>query len=65
MPVNKKKPVTFRPFKVPRYAFDKLRICRRCGRYTALSEDRCGQCGRAEFLSNFPMYLFRHGACVT
>ncbi|AIQ67106.1 hypothetical protein [Paenibacillus graminis] len=47
MPVNNKKPVTFRPFKTPRYAYDKLRICRRCGRYTALSEDRCGQCGRA------------------
>ncbi|OKP94504.1 hypothetical protein [Paenibacillus sp. P32E] len=47
MPVNKKKPVTFRPFKAPRYAFDKLRICRRCSRYTALGEDRCGHCGHA------------------
>ncbi|MGN7763121.1 hypothetical protein [Paenibacillus sp. 22594] len=47
MPVNKKKPVTFRPFKTPRYAFDKLRICRRCSRYTALGEERCSKCGHA------------------
>ncbi|MNI18197.1 hypothetical protein D3C73_715980 [compost metagenome] len=46
-PVNKKKPVTFRPFKAPRYAYHKLRVCRHCGRYTALGEERCGKCGRA------------------
>lgn len=45
--MNKKRPVTFRPFKVPRYAYDKLRICRHCGRFTALGEERCGKCGRA------------------
>ncbi|WP_410513627.1 hypothetical protein PaeBR_04120 [Paenibacillus sp. BR2-3] len=45
--MNKKKPVTFRSFKIPRYAFDKLRICRHCGRYTALSEERCTKCGKA------------------
>lgn len=45
--MNKKKPVTFRTFKAPRFAYDKLRICRRCGRYTALGEDRCGNCGRS------------------
>jgi len=45
--MNKKKPVTLRSFKVPRYAFDKLRICRHCGRYTALGEERCTKCGRA------------------
>ncbi|UQZ34988.1 hypothetical protein C2I18_16540 [Paenibacillus sp. PK3_47] len=45
--MNKKRPVTFRPFKAPRYAYDKLRICRHCGRYTALGEERCGKCGRA------------------
>lgn len=47
LPVNKKKPVTFRPFKAPRYAHDNLRVCRHCGRYTALGEERCGKCGRA------------------
>ncbi|QSF45757.1 Ntn hydrolase family protein [Paenibacillus tianjinensis] len=49
--MNKKRPVTFRPFKVPRYAYDKLRICRRCGRFTALGEERCGGCGRAALSS--------------
>lgn len=43
----KKKPVMLRPFKQPAHAYGKLRICRRCGRYTALSEDRCTGCGRA------------------
>jgi hypothetical protein len=45
--VSKKKPVTFRPFKAPRYSYEQLRICRRCGRYTALGEERCTRCGRA------------------
>ncbi|MEK3687594.1 MULTISPECIES: hypothetical protein [unclassified Paenibacillus] len=45
--MSKKKPVTFRPFKAPRYSYEKLRICRRCGRYTALGEERCSRCGRA------------------
>ncbi|MEK4853523.1 hypothetical protein NST04_27030 [Paenibacillus sp. FSL H7-0756] len=45
--MSKKKPVIFRPFKAPRYAFEKLRICRRCHRYTALGEERCTHCGRA------------------
>jgi len=45
--MNKKKPVTFRSLKVPRYALDKLRICRHCGRYTALSEQRCTKCSKA------------------
>lgn len=49
--MNKKKPVTFRPFKAPRYAHDKLRICRHCGRYTVLGEERCGKCGRAALIS--------------
>lgn len=48
--MNKKKPVTIRPFKAPRYAHDKLRICRHCGRYTALSEERCGKCSRASLI---------------
>lgn len=43
----KQRPVIFRPFQMPRYAFDKLRICRRCGQFTALSEERCTRCGRA------------------
>ncbi|MEK3833526.1 hypothetical protein [Paenibacillus sp. FSL R7-0128] len=45
--MSKKKPVIFRPFKAPRYSFEKLRICRRCHRYTALGEERCTRCGRA------------------
>ncbi|AWV31937.1 hypothetical protein [Paenibacillus odorifer] len=49
--MNKKRPVTFRPFKAPRYAYDKLRICRHCGRYTALGEDRCSKCGRASLIT--------------
>ncbi|MEK3945172.1 hypothetical protein NST50_04560 [Paenibacillus sp. FSL E2-0202] len=49
--MNKKRPVTFRPFKAPRYAYDKLRICRQCGRYTALGEDRCSKCGRASLIA--------------
>ncbi|MDT3427096.1 hypothetical protein J2Z22_002632 [Paenibacillus forsythiae] len=42
-----KKPVVLRPFKAPRYSFGKLRVCKRCGRFTALSEERCTGCGRA------------------
>lgn len=49
--MNKKRPVTFRPFKAPRYAYDKLRICRHCGRYTALGEERCSKCGRASLIA--------------
>lgn len=49
--MNKKKPVTFRPFKASRYAFDKLRICRHCGRHTALGEERCTKCGRASLIT--------------
>ncbi|MNO56190.1 hypothetical protein D3C76_467010 [compost metagenome] len=48
--MNKKRPVTFRPFKAPRYAYDKLRICRHCGQYTALGEDRCTKCGKASLI---------------
>lgn len=44
--MNKKKPVVFRPFKAPRHAFGKLRICRRCRHYTALDEERCSRCGK-------------------
>ncbi|GGF84032.1 hypothetical protein GCM10010912_31540 [Paenibacillus albidus] len=50
MAVHKKKPVTFRPFKAPRYAFDNLRICRRCGRYTALREEHCTGCGKSSLV---------------
>jgi hypothetical protein len=49
--MNKKKPVTLRTFKAPRYAFDKLRLCRHCGQYSALSEDRCLKCGKASLAS--------------
>ncbi|QWU17102.1 hypothetical protein SAMN04487895_11357 [Paenibacillus sophorae] len=47
----KKKPVVLRPFKAPRYSFGKLRVCKRCGRFTALSEKRCLYCGRATLVS--------------
>ncbi|SEU01782.1 hypothetical protein [Paenibacillus sp. NFR01] len=50
MPANKKRPVTLRPFKAPRYAFDKLRRCRHCGQYTALGGERCIKCGRASLI---------------
>lgn len=49
--MNKKRPVTFRPFKAPRYAYDKLRICRHCGQYTALGEDRCTKCGKTSLIT--------------
>lgn len=49
--MNKKRPVTFRPFKAPRYAYDKLRICRHCGQYTALGEDRCTKCGKDSLIT--------------
>ncbi|MBY3622732.1 hypothetical protein HGO21_24830 [Acinetobacter sp. CUI P1] len=49
--MNKKRPVTFRPFKAPRYAYDKLRICRHCGQYTALGEERCTKCGKASLVT--------------
>jgi hypothetical protein len=58
--VNKKRPVTFRPFKAPRYAYDKLRICRHCGRYTALGEDRCTKCGRNSLTT-----VEQHAASIT
>ncbi|ULO06741.1 hypothetical protein H1230_27770 [Paenibacillus sp. 19GGS1-52] len=48
--MNKKKPVTFSPFKTPRYAYDLLRICKHCGRYTALSEERCSKCGKSSLV---------------
>ncbi|WP_449599478.1 hypothetical protein [Paenibacillus sp. Marseille-Q9583] len=49
--MNKKRPVTFRPFKAPRYAYDKLRICRHCGQYTALGEDRCTKCAKDSLIT--------------
>lgn len=49
--MNKKKPVTFQPVHVPRYAHDKLRLCRHCGRYTALSEEKCTNCGKGRLSS--------------
>lgn len=49
--MNKKRPVTFRPFKAPRYAYDKLRICRHCGQYTALGEDRCTKCSKDSLIT--------------
>lgn len=43
----KKKPVVLRPFRRPLHSFDRLRVCTRCGTYTALPGDRCGHCGRS------------------
>lgn len=47
----KKKPVVLRPFKAPRYSFDKLRVCKRCGTFTALPGERCKHCGRAALVT--------------
>lgn len=44
--MNKKKPVQFRPPVRTRRLHDKLRVCSRCGQYTALWEDDCAACGR-------------------
>lgn len=41
-----KQPVQFRPFQRTRYAYDKLKICRRCDSVTALPREACASCGR-------------------
>lgn len=47
----KKKPVVLRPFRFPRHSFDRLRVCTRCGTYTALPGERCRKCGRASLVT--------------
>ncbi|WP_051506981.1 hypothetical protein [Saccharibacillus sacchari] len=42
----KKKAVTFKPYERTEYAYDKLRVCRKCGGYTVLSEEICPFCGK-------------------
>lgn len=51
--MNKKMAVTFSPYERTRYAYDKLRVCRKCGSYTVLSSDVCPSCGRRA-LSEIP-----------
>lgn len=51
--MNKKLNVTFTPYERTRYAYDKLRVCRKCGSYTVLSADVCPSCG-SRTLSDIP-----------
>ncbi len=44
--MNKKIAVTFQPYERTEYAYDKLRICRKCGHYTVLSHHVCPACGK-------------------
>ncbi|MFB5265336.1 hypothetical protein ACE41H_00840 [Paenibacillus enshidis] len=48
---TQKQPVRFRPFVRTRYAFQKLRICKHCGSFTALWEDQCSACGGSTLIS--------------
>lgn len=48
---TQKQPVRFRPFVRTRYAFQKLRICKHCGSFTALWEDQCLSCGGSTLIS--------------
>lgn len=47
----KKQPVSLRPFDKSRYALDKLRVCRKCGTYTALWEESCTACHKGTLIS--------------
>ncbi|MFM9280968.1 hypothetical protein [Paenibacillus jiagnxiensis] len=47
---TQKQPVRFRPFVRTRYAFQKLRICKHCGSFTALWEDQCSSCERSTLI---------------
>lgn len=38
--------VTFKPYERTEYAYEKLRVCRKCGHYTVLSHDVCPVCGK-------------------
>ncbi|MDP4097297.1 hypothetical protein OIN60_10990 [Paenibacillus sp. P96] len=49
--MNPKQPVRFRPFVRTRHAYQKLRICKRCGGFTALWEEQCSVCGRKTLVS--------------
>lgn len=49
--MSTKKVVSIRPFKRTTYAFEKLRICKRCGQYTCLWENQCTSCGRRTLVS--------------
>ncbi|WP_336076800.1 hypothetical protein [Paenibacillus sp. 203] len=43
---SSKQAVQFRPFTRTEHAFQKLRVCKRCGQFTALWEEKCTSCGR-------------------
>lgn len=47
----KKQPVNLRPFHKTRYTLDKLRVCRRCGTYTALWEESCTACQKGTLIT--------------
>ncbi|NGZ78028.1 hypothetical protein [Saccharibacillus alkalitolerans] len=44
--MNKKNAVTIKPYERTEYAYDKLRVCRKCGSYTVLSQKVCPACGK-------------------
>ncbi|MDO3412735.1 hypothetical protein QWJ34_23410 [Saccharibacillus sp. CPCC 101409] len=44
--MSKKIAVTFKPYERTQYAYDKLRVCRKCGNYTVLADRVCPACGR-------------------
>ncbi|CAH1196015.1 MULTISPECIES: hypothetical protein [Paenibacillus] len=46
-----KQVVSIRPFIRTTYAFEKLRVCKRCGTYTCLWENECSSCGRSALVS--------------
>lgn len=49
--MSSKQVVSIRPFIRTTHAFQKLRVCKRCGQYTCLWEDQCTACGRGTLTS--------------
>lgn len=39
-------PVQIRPYERTRYAYQRLKICRRCGEFTVLGDEECAACGK-------------------
>ncbi|WP_409344069.1 hypothetical protein [Paenibacillus sp. MBLB4367] len=52
----KKLPVQFKKNVVTKYAFDRLKVCRKCGAYTVLQHTRCEACGGNRPLVSFHAY---------
>lgn len=49
--MNKKLAIQFNPFIKTRYAYMKLKICRKCKYFTVLGEQQCGVCGKKSLIS--------------